>query len=68
MACQVSTVLWPLSSALPCAMLSSIGLPLRRQKQGKNKAKSKEHLPKGGSASDLHGHLPKLCEDVDFLA
>ena len=43
-------------------------MPLRRQKQGKNKAKDKERSPEGGSPSDLHGHLPKLCEDVDFLA
>jgi len=37
-------------------------------KRQKAKDKNKEHLPEGGSASDLHGHLPKLCENVHFLA
>lgn len=34
--------------------------------EGKNK--EMYYLPKGCSASDLHGHLTKLCENVHFLA
>lgn len=36
--------------------------------KAEGKYKEMYYLPKGCSASDLHGHLPKLCENVHLLA